>query len=404
MASVSFDPQTGIVVPTTRTVREDLAEALQQALRRSASDPEINVDPTSPLGQVIDLVAAEIEAKNAEVAFLGSQLSPRQATGIWLDQLAALYGLDRKASEPTVVVCTCTGLKGTVIPYGAIVQDTQGNQLRHSVGGGVTIPDSGSVDTTFSTVEHGEIEIGAGTVTKIVTVVAGWDSVTNQAAGITGRVIEADGELYQRMLQSYAINANGTVSNIQSNLAALDGVLDVVVLENYTNQAQVQYSLTVDAHSIAVCIVGGDDEAIAKTLFERKSAGCGTTGTTTVTYVDTEHFNATYTYKIVRPTAEDFKIQVTFFDEDMDETTQAAVKRAITEDFLGEGSNGRVKLATTVYASRFSPCVMNVTDAPIKDILIGLGRGPLSTSVEVPADESPAISDDTITLIFGGGA
>ena len=63
-----------------------------------------------------------------------------------------------------------------------------------------------------------------------------------------------------------------------------------------------------------------------------------------------------------------------------------------------------MKLATTVYASRFYPCVMNVTDAPIKDILIGLGSGPLSTSVEVPADESPAISDDTITLIFGGGA
>lgn len=402
MAQVSFDPQSGVVVPTTRSVREDLATAMQEALRLSADDPAINVDSTSPLGQFIDLVAAEIEAKNAEIAFLSNQLNPKTANGLWLDALAALYGLNRKTSEPTVVVCTCTGLKGTVIPYGAIVQDTQGNQLRHTTAGGVTIGDSGTIDANFATVEHGDIQISAGTVTKIVTVVSGWDSVTNRAAGITGREIEPDGELLNRMIESYAINANATVANIQSNLAELDGVLDCIVLENYTNKPQEQYSITLDPHSIAVCIVGGDDEAIAETIWRRKSAGCGTTGTTEVTYVDTEHYNAVYTYQIVRPTAVNFEVQVTFFDPDMDAETQAEVKQAIIKDFLGELTNARVKLATTVYASRFYRCVQNATDAPVKDILIGLDGGPLSTSVDVPANESPTISTDSISLVFGG--
>ena len=402
MAQVSFNPQTGVVVPTTRAVRDDLAAAMQEALRLSANDPAIDVDSTSPLGQFIDLVAAEIEAKNAEIAFLANMLNPKTANGVWLDALAALYGLDRKISEPTVVVCTCTGLKGTVIPYGAIVQDTQGNQLRHSTAGGVTIGDSGSVEATFVTVEHGEIQIAAGTVTKIVTVVSGWDTVTNEVAGITGRDIEPDGELLNRMIDSYAINANSTTANIEANLAELDGVLDCIVLENYTNQPQQQYSITLDPHSIAVCIVGGEDADIAETIFRRKSAGCGTTGTTDVTYVDTEHYDAVYTYQIVRPTAVDFDVQVAFFDSDMNSESQAAVKNAIIQDFLGELANPRVKLATTVYASRFYQCVQAVTDAPIKQILIGLDGGKLSTSVDVPANESPTISTDTIALAFGG--
>ena len=354
------------------------------------------------MGQVVDLVTTEVAAKNREVAFLANQLNPKTATGVFLDALAALYGLTRKISEPTVVVCTCTGLKGTVIPYGAIVQDTQGNQLRHAVAGGVMIPDSGSVDTQFSCVEHGAIEIGAKTVTQIVTVIAGWDSVTNAASGNTGRDEEPDGELLNRMKQSYAINANGTVENMQSNLAALEGVLDCVALENYTNETQTQYGISIKGHSVAVCIVGGDDDDIARTIFERKSAGCGTVGDTRVTFIDTEHFNASYVYNIVRPTAVDFTVKVTFFSGDMDATTQANVKAAIISDFLGELKNARVKLATTVYASRFYKCIQDVTDAPIKEIVIGISGGSQSSSVDVPANKSPTLSAKSITLAFGG--
>ena len=402
MAQLAFNDQIGVVVPTTQEVREDIAKSVQTAFKVNDSDPALNVDPTAPMGQVVDIITTEVQAKNTEVAFLANQLNPRTATGVWLDALAALYGLTRKVSEPTVVVCTCTGLQGTVIPYGAIVQDTLGNQLRHSVAGGVVIPAAGTIDSQFSTVEHGAIEISAGTVTKIVTVIAGWDTVTNAAAGITGRDVEPDGELLNRIKQSYAINANGTVANMQANLAALDGVLDCVVLENYTNESQLQYGITLTAHSVAVCIVGGDDDAIAQTIFEHKSAGCGTVGTTQVTYVDTEHFNATYTYNIVRPTAVDFDVQVTFFESDMNPTTQEQVKQAIVSDFLGELENARVKLATTVYASRFYQCIQDVTDSPIKQIQIGINGGPLGASVEVPADESPTISTGSITLNFGG--
>ena len=400
MAQVIFNPETGVIIPETQEVREDLSEGVQQALTTNSNDPSPNTDPASPIGQVIDLFTAELEAKNSEVAFLANQLSPDTATGVFLDAIARLYGVTRKTSEPTVVTCTCTGLKGTVIPYGAIVQDTQGNQLRHSVAMGATIGDNGTVDTIFSTVEHGPIEIGANTVTSIVTVIAGWDTVNNASAGVTGRDIEPDGELLSRMKESYAINANGTVENVQANLSELDGVLDCVVLENYTNNKQTQYSVELDPHSIAVCIVGGDDEAIAETIFRRKSAGCGTNGETEVTFVDTEHFDAVYTYKIIRPTAQTFKVQVSFYSEGLNTDLQESVKQAIVQDFLGELKNSRVTLASTVYASRFYQAIQSVTDTPIQSVQIQLNNGGWQNMIEIPANVSPTLTEDDVSLVF----
>ena len=104
----------------------------------------------------------------------------------------------------------------------------------------------------------------------------------------------------------------------------------------------------------------------------------------------------------MRPTAVALKIQVTFFADSMDAETQSKVKKALISDFLGELSNPRVKLATTVYASRFYRCIQSVTDSPINQILLGLNNRGLATSIDVPADESPTLSEETISLVFGG--
>lgn len=403
MAELQFDPQSGVIVPSTREVREDLAASIQQALK-TGNAAEVNTDSTSPLGQIIDLIAAGVQAKNSDIAFLANQSNPQTASGIFLDAVIGLYGMKRKTSEPTVVVCTCRGLKGTKIPYGVLVADGNGNQLRHAAALGAIIGDSGTCETRFETVEHGPVEIGPGTVTQIVTVIPGWDSVTNAAAGVQGRDVETDADLLSRFLASYSINAHGTVDAIRANLAELEGVLDCVVLENYTNEKQTQYAVELKPHSIAVCIVGGDDSEIARTIFELKSAGCGTTGNTEVSHVDHDHYDAEYVYSIVRPSAVPFSVKVTFFAKDMDEDTKAAVRNAVEQDFLGALTNPRVTLATTVYASRFYRCIQAVTSAPVKSVQIGINDGPLSDSIEIPATQSPTISDDRIELAFEGGS
>lgn len=402
MPSLSFDPDVGVSVPSTQEVREEIAGDLQDAFKTAEKSTPLNVDPTSPGGQIVDIITAQVEAKNAEVAYLANMYNPAVARGFFLDALAGLYFLTRKVSEPTVVTCTCTGLKGTVIPFGAIVQDTVGNQLRHMTVGGAMIGDAGTVDASFATVEHGPIEISAGSVTQIVTVVPGWDSVTNVAAGVTGRDVEPDAEFLNRIKESFAINSHGSVESIQSNLSELDGVLDCVVLENFTNEYQTQYEVRLEPHSIAICIVGGEDDAIAETIYRRKDLGCGTNGETQVTYIAGDHFNARYTYKIIRPTAAAFHVKIIFNSTGMPAETQQAVKNAVVSDFLGEKKNPRVKLATTVYASRFYETVQSASSEPVLDIQIYLDDDEPSNYVEIPANVEPALIADNVQLVFQG--
>ena len=400
MAQVIFNPQTGVTLPSTQEIRQDIGEKIQQAFQTSPDEPLLNIEPSSPMGQVLDLIVSEIEAKNAEILFLSNMVNPATATGKFLDALASLYGLDRKISEPTVVNCKLTGLKGTVIPYGAIAQDSQGNQYRHSNASGAKIADNGTVLTTFTAIEHGPLEVASNAVNKIVTTIAGWDSITNPTAGIIGRDEETDSELRNRMIESYAINATGYVEAIQANLAALDGVLDVRVLENPNNTSIEKFGVTINPHSILISIVGGEDEEIAKTIYQRKDAGCGTTGDYQVSYTDENFYNATYTYNIVRPESQALKIKVTFFGSSMNPTEKNLVIQSLITDVTGGGANDRVSLASTVYASRFYSVIQNSTTAPIASIEVALGTGTLASSVQIPADIEPTISESDITIAF----
>lgn len=400
MAQIIFNPLVGVELPSTQEIREDLGEKIQQAFQTSPTDPLLNIEPSSPMGQVLDLIVAEIEAKNSEIVFLANMVNPETATGKYLDALAALYGLDRKISEPTVVNCVLTGLKGTLIPYGAIAQDSLGNQYRHSAANGAQIDDTGSVTTTFTAINHGPLEVAAGSVNRIVTTIAGWDSITNPTAGVIGRDEETDAELRNRMIESYAVNATGYVEAIEANLAALEGVLDVRVLENPTNAEVTQYGVAIDPHSILIAIVGGEDSDIAKTIYQRKDAGCGTTGDYEVQFIDETYYNATYNYKIVRPQNQSLRISVTFFGTSMNETEKNNVIQAIIQDALGQGANDRISLASTVYASRFYQSIQSQTSAPIAQIQVGLGTGALGSSVQIPANIEPTITESDVSIFF----
>lgn len=400
MASIVFNENSGVEIPETSDVREDLANGFKSAFQINPNDPELNTDPTAPFGQVIDLITAEVEAKNAEIAFISNMNNVYLATGKFLDSLATLYGLSRKISEPTIVTCTCTGLRGTVIPYGAIVQDVNNNQFRCNVAAGVTIGNTGTVDVTFAAIEKGALVVSSNAVNQIITSIAGWESVINASAGVTGRVEETDAELRNRIQESYAINSTGSVESLESNLAQLSGVIDVAVLENYTNIQITKYGVDIDPHSVAVCISGGEDADIASIIYARKDIGCGTTGDTEVQYIDTAHANTVYRYNIIRPISTNFYIYVDFFSTELNSDLQDEIKQALINDFLGVLDNDRVKLASEVFSSRFYQCIQNVTNAPIASLTIALGTGTASQHVTIDADVEPTLAAENITLSF----
>ena len=401
MSQLEFD-STGITIPKTSDIRADIAAKFQAAFQASGSTEVANTDPDQPLGQLVDALVAEIEAKNAEIAFLSNMYSMDQATGSFLDQLVSLYFIERKVSEPTIVQCTCTGLSWTVIPFGAIVQDTNGNQYR-CLTTNVTIGSTGTATVNFAAVTHGPLEVQPETVTKIVTTVPGWDSVTNPVAGVTGRDEESDAVLRDRTKQSVALNSHGPVEAIQSAVGQVDGVIDVAILENITNVPEVQFGVTVPGHSIAVCVAGGEGSDIAQAIYKKKDAGCGMTGTTDVTYT-LPSTGVEYTYPIIVPTNTNVFVQVTLFAQSIGESLQQDIANAIVADAAGENKNvPRVGLAQTLYGSRFWSVVLGQTNIPIKSVLVALGSASgFADSIVINADIEPVIVAENISFAFAG--
>jgi len=401
MPLLSFDPAVGMTAPETAVLRDAVAANWEAAFNTGDGSPTLDTEAATPAGQLVDAEAAYLAQTNAELLYLFSQLNPRTAEGVWQDALGYIYFLTRKTAQPTTVVVTCSGLQNTVIPVGAQMQDDDG--VRYECQQEATIPAGGSVDVVFQALEAGPIECPAGTLSQIVTVIPGWDTGVNAAAGVVGRNRESQADFENRRFASVAKNSHGSVFSLQGALADLDGVVDCHVLENPTDSSVTKNSVTIPAHSVAICIYGGADADIAETIYNKKDAGCGTTGGTTVTYVAADHGNATYNYSIVRPTPTDVHIEVEINRTDQTSATvEQDIIDAIIGDFLGNDANSgntRVGLAQTVYASRFSVCVIKTAGVQdLVSITIGLGTGPMGASIDIPGDVEPTISSADIVV------
>ena len=396
--AIIFNPETGLTVESAADVLAQIEADWQNAFSGGGL-PALNVDPATPAGQLIATEAALVQAKDSEILFLANMFNPETAEGRWQDALGKIYFLKRKTAEPTVVDCVCTGLYNTTIPAGSIVQSDDGHQLRSI--DAATIPSSGTVTVEFETVETGPIEIAANSVNKIITVIPGWDSVSNSAAGVTGRDAETQTEFETRRYNSVAANAQGSVLAIQGSVSQVDGVLDCIVLENSKDTTETIKGVAVDPHSICVSVYGGDGTDIAEAIYRRKDAGCGTTGDTVVSYTDPDFNNAVYTYNILRPTATPVKMTVTIKQTQATPNTIAtSIREALLADFYGQGENPRVGAGAILYASRFYPIVIGAGVSDFVSLEIALGSGSLGSYIDVDADVEPTLSESDITVVI----
>lgn len=397
--AVDFDPQTGLSAQDTETIRAEVVAAWQTVF--DDEDATLNTAPESPAGQIIDSIVALITGKDSEFLMLANQFNPKTASGRFQDMLALIYFITRKLAEPTVVTCQCVGLQGTVIPQGAIIQNTDGYRLASS--GEATIPEGGTVNVEFALEQSGPIAIGANTCTTIVTVIPGWDTVNNAVAGVPGRLEESRAEFEARRYASVANNAHGSVAAVYGTLANINGVLDLQVLENRGDTPIVDWGVTIPGHSVAICIYGGADDDIAEGIYNKLGNGCGTTGGTTVSY--TTSAGAVYEYEILRPTPQNVAVQVTIREtERTPATIEADLKTAIVNDFYGNDPNSentRVGLAQTLYASRFS--VAAIKTAGVVDLLsiqVGLNGGALGNMITIPGNVEPVLTEDNVTVVI----
>ena len=393
--------ETGITAEETSVIRANIAQEWKNAFA-DPTLPELDTNAETPAGQLIDGETALASEKDNELIFLSNQFNPKNAVGAWQDALGAIYFISRKIALPTYVTCQAEGAYGTVIPYGAIVQDTNGYTFMNTAP--ATINASGQATLIVRCTEMGAVEVTSGSVTKIVTTVPGWDRVTNAAAGVTGREVESQAAFESRRVQSVAKNAHGSVASVFGAIADINDVTALLILENTTNVDKTEKGVTIAGHSVYISVYGGADNEIAKAIYNKIDAGCGTNGNTMVSYNpvsdDATQPDMLYSYYIERPTAVSTGIVVTIADEQTTTLTNA-IKEAVVNNFNGNSGYRRVKMGDTLYASRFYADVIKAGVTKLETIQI---KYPLSAtaadSVNVDADEIPTISVDDVTVTY----
>lgn len=394
---ITFDPQTGLVAEDTAVIRQRLAQKWKNAFNVSEDTPELNTESETPAGQLIDGQTALIAEKDAEILYLGNSFDPQTATGVAQDALAKIYFLSRHVEEPTYVTCQCKGLQGTVIPYGAVVQDINGNIFYNIVP--VTIPASGEISTLFRCSVYGAIEVGANAVNKIITVIPGWDSIDNMAAGVTGREVETQTEFESRRYNSVAKNSHGLAGSVEGTVGNIDGVVACRIEQNRGDTAVTKFGVTIPPHSVYLSVYGGEQQDIGYAMHTKIDAGCGTAGNTEVTITDeTNGSEQTYFYEIPETVTMGVKVVI---QRTNDTPTDIAtlIKNAVVNNFNGLTSYERAKMGDKIFASRFYTDVISAGASNLTSVEIAYpASGTYGDVVNIPLDEMPVMSVENVLV------
>ena len=206
--------------------------------------------------------------------------SPRTSVGTGLDSVVSINGIRRKVGTHSVADVTLIGNPNLFIPH-SFVGDINGHLW--DLPDGITLDANGSATVKATAREAGNIVALAGEINRIMTPMLGWKSVSNAAISVPGALVETDAELRARQKISVAQPSASLMEGLIGAIAGIDEVTRYVVYENDTNMTDAN---GIPSHSICAIVEGGDDTEIARTLFLRKSTGCGTYGNKTVTITD----------------------------------------------------------------------------------------------------------------------
>ena len=233
-------------------------------------DPLWNLDPSTPDG--LKLASdAEIWANLDELGQRAyNSKDPNKAKGVDLNILCSLTGTERSQGTPSNVALTLSGVPNTVIIAGKLVQSVvDGSQWR--LDSNVVIGAGGTVSATATCTTNGATQAAIGTITRIVNVTGGWQTVTNPSVATPGTDRQNDSSLRLERKKAVSRPGNAQVDNMLGEIFAVDGVRRAVIYENDTDVTDAN---GLPEHSVAPIVDGGTNEDVAKAIFRKKNPGC----------------------------------------------------------------------------------------------------------------------------------
>ena len=181
-----------------------LADIIQSMGSRIADQlgVQISTEANSVFGQLIGVFSYEIADLWEQAAQVYGAMYPHTASGVSLDNSAALAGITPISAEKTTVVCTCYGTNGTQIPYGSqIASATNNNVVFQSVDANATISALSACDVGVTLTEvnaetytvtidgtpHSYTADGTETIAQVLTALG--SSITEVTASVDNDVL-----------------------------------------------------------------------------------------------------------------------------------------------------------------------------------------------------------------------
>lgn len=360
----------------------------------------LNSDLSTPQGQLATTLTAILGNAYDQMMAVFNGVDPARASGQMQDAIGELYFLARRGATATVVSVVCTGSPGTVVPEGTLIQDSSGN--KYAADGPITLNATGTATGTFSCTTTGAIDCPVNTV-SVYQSVTGLSSVTNPAAGVTGLDQEGRIAFEQRRQESVAANSIGALDAISGSVQAVSGVTDAYVTDNSTGSAVTDGGVSIDPHSLFVCVNGGTDEDVALAILRKKPPGCGYTGTTSVTVSDTNSAYSTapsYSVQFTRATPTPVYIAVNLQgSSSVPSTAETEIQAAILAAFSGQHGGSRARIGGKLFASRYYAAVAALGSwVQIIEITIGAAANPTGFTALMQIDQIPTLDASNITV------
>ena len=401
---MAYAPPTITAAGLTIPSYNDILTALLQGFS-GIYGANVYLQPDGADFQFLSLIALKLWDVDNALALCINARSPVTAIGTDLDAIVKLNGLVRRSATNSTVILSLAGSVGAVVTNG-VVQDVNG--YLWSLPSPLTFTAS-TISATATCQTIGAVSAQIGTVTLIQTPTAGWTSASNPAAAIPGQPIEPDSSLRARQALSVAGPSSTRLAGTYSDVAAVEGVTRLNVLENPSG---VTDALGNPAHSFTVVVEGGDENAIALAIYNNKGIGPTVNGTNpgdvyggliTVPITDPNNGNLTQTISFFRPAYSQSVTSVFVLPlSGYTTVTTAAIQAAVTS-YLNGLAIGQAILYSEVYWAIVNSQVMPGNPVfSLKGMYTGAADGALA-NVTIAAGGTGYNLYDAPTVTGGDG-
>lgn len=371
-----------------KTLQDILASI--RAKQKAAFGPGfVNELDTSVAGQLNGVVAGEIADLWLLFQDTWASFFPQTSEGASLDLLGQITGATRQPSTRSTVTLTISGTNGTIISAG-FQAGIPNSSVRFETISSATIS-GGSATVDAQAIEFGPIVAAAGSLTQIVTPVAGVSAVTNAADAAVGRNVESDAEF--RLRRALLLQASGaaTLDAIRSAVLNLEDVLEVVMFENTT--------MAVDgdglpAKSFETVVLGGDDQQVVDAIGKNKPAGIEAYGNASGTYTGEDGVGRTIGYS--RPIDVDIYVAATFTTNgNYPVGGDALLKQAIVNYWNAL----KPTIGRDVFANQLAVVFYTFPGVEfVSSITVGIAPAPVGASVAIASRERGVLETTRISF------